>query len=394
MGLKSVQYLLLTATVAVGCTSNGRMNDELPFIDVGKNYPEKELSITDFADVTYVHLSAENDDYLYKGRIQYVTKNTLVVYDSASGSILFFSRDGTPKSRFNRLGQGAQDYLSSSTRISTRILYDEDSDEVYVCSDVADCMQVYSSTGEYKRKVILPQYTKVFSIVSFDSQSFFMFSENFHGFAFNGGELRDFIPYTTYYWISKTDGEVLDSIKLVSNEIRLIIKKDDFVIKPTLERLSKGMDGYFLFNPETDTVYLYKKDKSLSPVFCKKPLLRDQDPMVVFFNMGDASKYQFFTTFTLLDGIVNDNFRYYYRDKETGEVFRQKIILPDYMGKDFSFIGTGLSYEEENGAVIEMDLFQLKQAYDENRLSGKLKELVATLNENEDNNVFMFVHFK
>ena len=46
----------------------------------------------------------------------------------------------------------------------------------------------------------------------------------------------------------------------------------------------------------------------------------------------------------------------------------------------------------ENGHYFELDLIELKQAYKENRLSGKLKELVATLNEEEDNNVFMFVN--
>ena len=150
-------------------------------------------------------------------------------------------------------------------------------------------------------------------------------------------------------------------------------------------------------NPETDTVYLYKKDKSLSPVFCKKPLVRYQDPKVVFLNMVDASKYQFFATHTLLYGIVKDNIRFYYRNKETGEIFRQKIISPDYKGEDFSFIGVDSDtrkLEEEYGDIFRLDLLQLKQAYDENRLSGKLKELVATLNENEDNDVFMFVHFK
>ena len=35
-----------------------------------------------------------------------------------------------------------------------------------------------------------------------------------------------------------------------------------------------------------------------------------------------------------------------------------------------------------------------EKAYYENRLSGILKELVATLDEEEDYNVFMFVHFK
>jgi len=43
---------------------------------------------------------------------------------------------------------------------------------------------------------------------------------------------------------------------------------------------------------------------------------------------------------------------------------------------------------------VEFDLIELKQAYRDNKLNGKLKELVATLNEDEDNNVFVLIQFK
>jgi len=83
------------------------------------------------------------------------------------------------------------------------------------------------------------------------------------------------------------------------------------------------------------------------------------------------------------------------RNKNTGEVVHPKIFLPDYKGKvvDFSFRSARRDYV--NGHVyFELDLTELKQASRENKLSGKLKELVVTLNEDEDNNIFMFVRFK
>ena len=43
---------------------------------------------------------------------------------------------------------------------------------------------------------------------------------------------------------------------------------------------------------------------------------------------------------------------------------------------------------------FELDLLELKQAFSENKLRGKLKELVGTLDEEKDNNVIMFVNFK
>ena len=65
----------------------------------------------------------------------------------------------------------------------------------------------------------------------------------------------------------------------------------------------------------------------------------------------------------------------------------------NYPEKEF-FIGpSNFRKIFENGFYFELDLLELKQAYTENRLSGKLKELVATLKD-DDNNVFMMVKFK
>ena len=417
MKKKSVLSLLLAAIIASGCTSNKDKVD-LPFIDVRKNYPEKELILTDFADVTYVHLNAKNVDYLYKFYPQpgyfCITKNTIVVYDISSCSILFFSKDGTPKSRVNRLGQGPQEYW-----VVTCIHYDEESDDLFVIYGQVNYIQVYSSTGEYKRKIPLHQkrmkvnssvtLTKqvdVENLVSFDDQSFLMYASNHFGNYRKQDRTYDLPEYTTYYYISKTNGAVLESFNLQGNGVYLSAEAPDdpgcFAV-PNFFRLVKGSGGFFLCNPETDTVYLYTKDKSLVPVFRKIPAVRHLDPMVYLNNVVDATGYQFFRIETLIWGDPGDRYpdRYYFRDKETNEIFRQKIVLPDYKGKDF-FFGVGHStgsgyhsaFEDENGYVFLLDLFELKQAYKENKLGGKLKELVATLDEYNDNHVFMLVHFK
>jgi len=48
----------------------------------------------------------------------------------------------------------------------------------------------------------------------------------------------------------------------------------------------------------------------------------------------------------------------------------------------------------ENKYHFELDFTELEEAYNENKLSGRLKELVASLMKEEDaNNVFVFVDF-
>jgi hypothetical protein len=85
---------------------------------------------------------------------------------------------------------------------------------------------------------------------------------------------------------------------------------------------------------------------------------------------------------------------YFMCDKSTGELFRQKIVLPDYKSKNVFISPRQTGRDYENGAAFELDLIELKQAYTENKLSGKLKEIVAASDQDEANNVFVLFQFK
>ena len=380
-------YLLITSIFISCCLSNEQKNDRLPFIDIRKNYPEKEIVLTDIADISYVHLNTINDEYIYKGTISNVTKNSIVVYDEYSRSILFFSKDGNPKSRFNRFGQGAEEYLNAE-----RIFYDEEKDEVFV-GDIIKSVLVYSSKGDFKRKINLPLNTSTFSMVSFDDQSFYVYTKK------TKTDMKEH-KYITFYQISKEDGAILDSLKLLINEVEVLFKSDQGItLEPSFIRMMKCVDGVFLHNPENDTIFLYAQNKSLTPVLYQIPRMQDTEPKVYMQNCCEIGGYKFFEA-TTLSFDLNSNppkkpaVKHYVLDK-TNQIFRQKIVLPDFKDKEF-FIQAGAIYRNNvsNGSFFELDLIELKQAYREDKLSGKLKELVATLNEDEDNNVFILVEFK
>ena len=392
MKIETVLYLFFLSIFVTGCSSDKQSHEVLSCIDVRKNYPEKEIILTDIANVNYVHLNTDNDDYLYKGGIRCVTKNTIVVYDNFSGSVLFFSKDGNPKSRFNRKGQGPEEYTMAG-----RIFFDEFADDVFVLSiGNNEIVLVYSSTGEYKRKLVLPQGTYVNSLVSFDNESLFIYNSraDFKRMAQDEKDLPIGLFYAPFVRISKIDGRILDVIELYGNKISLKDGPNGPAGRTT--RIIKCNEGILLCNPENDTVFLYRNDKVLIPVMCKTPLVHTMDPMVYLNNCVDEGNYQFMEIFTVRweEGASPFPVKYLMRDKRTGEVFRQQIILPDYKGKDFfiSPLQSGIDYE--NGFWYELDLIELKQAYEENKLSGKLKDIVATLSEEEDNNVFMLVNFE
>lgn len=389
-----VLYLFVLAMFVTGCSSNKQSHEELPYIDVTKNYPERNVVLTDIADVTYLHLNTQNEDYLYKGGIDYVTQNTIVIVDRSSNSVLFFSKDGKPKSRFNRRGEGPEEYLSA-----TFVMYDEEADEVYIIPDFTDYINVYSSSGEYKRKLTLPQRNIGNQIVFFDDQFILVYDNtklwqnNIKKATGDKSAVKEHVNDSSFFLLSKMDDKVKEYIKLPTNNIDITtIRQENFYGQINYARVRKSPDGLFLYNPETDTVFLYNKEKNLIPFMHKKPLLSDLNPMITMDICMDAGRYQFFSVFPYLNGEA-PSATYYMRDKKTDEISRPKIVLLDYEGKEFNFDPRLLSYYEK-GYHFELDILELKEAYRENKLNGKLKELVATLSEDEENNIFMFIDFE
>jgi len=393
---KNILYLFISSIFAISCSSDKQPHEELPHIDVKKNYPEKEISLTDIADVTYLQLNTEDPDFIYKGSISYVTQNTIVVTDRSSNSVLFFRKDGSPKSRFNHRGQGPEEYTDAAY-----VMYDETADDVYISPDFSDYIQVYSSFGQYKRKLTLPQRNIGGQMVFLDDQSIQVYDNTSLWQSIVNRQSNDKITFTeqtkdsSFYLISKADGAVLEYINLPYNNIDLSYSDPagTFFAQVNYARIRKSPDGIFLYNPENDTIFLYSKDRHLTPVMYKKPLLNELNPLIVMDICMEVGDLQFMSAYTYSKEGESPEAKYYIRDKKTNEIFRQKFTLPDYKGKVFCF-NPRLPNYYENEYHFELDAFELKEAYRESKLGGKLKELASTLNEDEDENVFIFINFK
>ena len=388
MKRRTISFLFSLLIFVSGCSSDKQSDEGLVSIDVLKDYPEKEIILTDIADINYIHLNTKNKDYRYEGEINYVSKNTIVINDIISGSILFFSKDGTPKSSFNHYGNGPKEYSFrgwSKYKSISQLLYDEKADEVFIYNN-QNFIRVYNSTGKYLRTIKLPQ-DRVYCFNFFDNQTLIVYFARF------------------FFLISRTNGKVIEYIEIPFGDADTSMKNIDkrgyhYTSVMMGHRIIKCKEGYYLCNPESDTVFLYNKNKNLTPAIFKTPLMNDLDPMIALDNCWDVGKYQFLRLHTrhLSNETENPEYpdRYYIRDKKTGEVFRQKIILPDYRGKELCIfpVSDRDFHEKSNLIHFELDLAELKEAYRENKLSGKLKTLVASLDEHKDNNVFMFVEFK
>lgn len=391
MNMRKVFYLVLSLVIA-SCTSNKELQEKLAFIDVTKEYSEKKIELTDIADVSYLYLNSKNDDYLYEGSIDYVTENNIIVIDRSQNSVLFFSKEGNPKSHFNRRGQGSEEY-----RDAYSVMYDEANDEVFVSPDFSDHIMVYSSLGEFKRKINLPQTNVNGQMALFDDVSILVYDNTKLWKSIMQSNAPGIVQTidSAFFLISKLDGTVLDYISLPNKNIDLSYKdlNSVFTGQVSYGRVRKSADGLLLYNPESDTVFHYSKEKHLTPYMHKKPILSSQTSMTVMDICMDAGKYQFIAVYPYRETAKSPTPKYYMRNKATGELFRPKITLSDFEGKEL-YINPRLLNYYEHAYHFELDFAELEEAYYKNKLSGKLKEQVASLLEDEEsNNVFVFADF-
>ena len=387
----SFNVIIISVFIVLSFSCRNHSTD-IPVIDASKSYPEKEIFLNDIANVSYVSMISD-DNYLYSGSIYSVSKNRIVIVNSRVGDIFFFSRNGEPKSRFNNTGRGPGEYISF-----LEVMYDEETDELFLVDGRS--IKVFSSLGVFKREFPLPEGTMVLNhILSFDEHSLFFYDlkKSYMRGGVDAKDLSESDYREPYYLISKADGEVLDYFEMAVKPVSLSLDLGGRRVPALTRFLVKSQEGVFICNPQNDTVFLYGRDRSLTPIFAKTPEVSSMNPMVFLDNCVELGQYQFIELCTIkrgdpIPGLFPRD--YYMRDKKSGEIFRQKLRLHEYKDKELFISPFALSRRlYDNGCVLELDLLELKEAYDNNKLSSKLKELVATLDE-DDNNVFVLVDFK
>jgi hypothetical protein len=269
----------------------------------------------------------------------------------------------------------------------------------------SNVIKIYSSIGEFKRTISLPKDMQINQLSVFDDHSLFFTDwsiENQRGLAWLRSEDYPTDKYVIpFYRISKTTGEILDYVELPGTHLFLGINWNGRrIVNGSATFSMKCLEGVILCSFGTDTIFLYGGDKQLTPVIYQTPSVASRDPMEYLDFCLDRGQYQFIKVIVVREGEIAAAIfpsKYYMRSKKTGEIVRPKYLLPDYKNKDFiidPYNRNAVGRIYNDGYYFELGLYELKEAYNAGKLSGKLKELVATLDEDKDNNVFMLVDFK
>ena len=365
------------------CKSRKENDNSLMQIDVSASYPEKEIMLEEVADIEYLQLEFD-EDYLFSNPPCIVTSQKIIISDREN--VLIFSRNGKPLSKFNRKGQGPGEYT-----YIYELLYDETSDEVFLKSE--DKFLVYSSSGKYKRTFpLLGRFYDIFSkFVNYDSETILLYDDD-AGYPDNYS--------SAFSFISKKNGSVVDSIMIPKGKrvAHFAQTSAESIVYAPPYWIVKHRDGYLLTDYSIDTVYFFSREKKLTPILVRKPNIQSMNTNIILNSMIEAGNYNFFLSITIKAVEENGRYRlpskYLMRDKKTGSVYQQKITFKDYQGKIINISPKIIENTKDSRlGLVVLDLTELIDANAENKISGKLKELV----ENSDelgNDILILLHFK
>ena len=276
------------------------------------------------------------------------------------------------------MGPGEYSYVSSS-------IYDEDKDELFVLFD--NKISVYSSTGKHYYSIDLPTESSFVlrksSIAFYDKESLLIYYENN---AYNKNFVR----------ISRKDASIIEEIDIPNHKDIMLYAKVQSGLRVSVRaapayNIVKYKDGFLLTDHSLDTVFFYGRNNELSPVLVRTPSIFDMDPYVFINSFVDAGDYLFLDRVTVNIDMPTD---YLMINKKDHSVYMPKILMKDYKGKEINLSPENISSTAHSGTgIIELNIEELKEANEDYKLSGKLKNMVEA-SDDESNNIYMILKFK
>lgn len=374
-------------------------------LDVTKTYPRKEYCLQDIAHIEYVKLETRTD-VIVTGGLCAVTDKEIVFNEYTSGDILFFNKDGEFVRKINRKGEGPDEYL----KLNDTPCYDSNSKELFVTDFFKKKILVYDVEGNYKREL---RYPDIMLEEGIAKNPKFCYLKNY-----NSDELltvfktfRTLSEIDKYIIISKKTGEIKRIIEIPDKEYATLNTErhskegEIFWLRSThinvLPIIPHSL-GFNITNTSSDTIYRLNKEYQLCPLLVRTPEVKKMEEPIFIVGSLETQYYYFLVSIKKIQENLDESGypkngypeTCLIYDKRERSFFESNVVNKDWQDKDF-FISMKHCYFEigPNKAVIRLYAHELVEAYQNNLLSGKLKEIAAGLNE-EDNPILMKVTFK
>ena len=375
--LHSILYLLIICFLI-----NERVESQatdIPVINKNKSYPEKEFEPN--VDTIYVPLETNADILLgYDAHIYYVSDKRMLIVHKLQGDVFVFDMNGKALSHFNAKGGLGCTFINY-------VVYDEKNQEVFILDMAKRKIIVFSEEGRFKRSLQFTSGIHLSEIHNFDENSLLAFHEHRYG------PLEQTKPYM---FISKKDGTILSRLNITMD------KANPRVLNLGTQRITKANNysgnckfgqEYILFNMSSDTIYLLKQDKTITPLFVQHPTVFSDPPVITSVRMK-TDDYIAFTVYPYdLKQAQRDIANGYNRIHEE----TRNLLYEFSTGRFFELKNLNYTVEKadvpKNTSVTLIDAYFLKRRLEKGKLKGKLKDVASKINI-DDNPVVMLVKLK
>lgn len=367
----------------LGCVEKEEKTNVIT-VDVTTTYPKKELVLQDLMDVEYIPLET-NDEFITQGSVMAIGEKYILVKNwSHDGNIFVFDRKtGKGIRKINRKGQGDGEYS-----FINGIILDEDNNEMFVNCASTKKIYVYDLSGNFKRDFKHVEGGEYLEVFNYDKNNLICYDMSLY---YKEGQPRE--ENRSYHLIiSKQDGSVTQKIYIPFDVIKTpVVQKGGAVAMTSIRPIIPYRKEWLLVETSSDTVYNYVPEKNqLNPFLIKSPT-RDLE---ILLTMGVVTdRYYFMHTvkkdfdFTTGRGFLITDLMY---DKQENAVFEANVLNGDFVEKQNVDMLSDPMNGDEIVAIQPLAANKIVDAYKNDGLKGKLKEIAAGLDE-ESNPVIMLV---
>ena len=376
--MKRLNFIwVIILIIVAGCSQSGIQREDLITVNVTAQYPKKELILQDFMDVEYIPLET-TDEFLCQGSIWAEGKNIIIATNfNFSGDIFLFDRKGKALKKINHKGPSDKEY----TGFISRIVLDDENGEIFVNDAYTKKILVYDLEGGFKRRLSMKGDFSPFEIYNYDQENLIC-RNDFHA---NTGQ--------SFILMSKQDGSITKEIQIPFKEKKTIMvwSQDRKMTynTPTAHPIMPYFNDYILTEYSADTLYRYLPDKTLKPFIVRTPSIQTMNPEIFLLPSLLTDRYCFMEAIEKTIEFSATDIVY---DKQEDALYRYKVYNGDYNNDEEAFLKSRpLSGKIPSCQYLEA--WKLVQDYKGGRLKGRLKEIAAKLDP-EDNPVIMLIKHK
>ena len=369
------------------CTSQPQSTTGIPVVDFEKEYPQKDLLVSENADVEYVRLETTDEVLLdgLAGLYLSVTDRYIVTNNSKEGRIFVFNRQGKHLYNFMRKGNSGEEFMYAK-----KVRVDDKAEEIFVL-DARNKVLVYTLDGKFKRVLDLPKDMRADDLWNYDDE--WLLSYDNYNLDREGLTCAE----QPFFLISKKDGQVKRIGVNAKDRIgpRIYFEKNGQrgVMAVSMNYIYKNGDEFVLSELGNDTVFMLKNDE-ISPLLVRTPGSKDKDVrsmMSAPLKLGDYIEVvEAPKELKMESGKIET--KSVYLNLKTGECFDLNL-KDDVNFVEPSAVRSSEYVEAPKNHILSMPntdrLFRWKE---EGKLKGKLAEMVDEMKE-DDNPILIIYKF-